>query len=119
MNAPLEKTIQRAIAKRLDELGAWYYKKRADPYGRRNILDFIVIYKGLGFALEVKRPGPKHDFAPASICPHCWVECTPGQREEIKSVIRSGGVATVVTSPNEAEVVLARAAPGCLDTIDT
>lgn len=90
--APLESTIQASIGKRLKAMGAWYQKNAPGPWGyTKGRLDFTVIYKGRGFALEVKRPGSKP---------------TPTQLVEIERVRSAGGVAQVVTSADEAQAVL-------------
>jgi hypothetical protein len=106
MHTPLESSIKRSIEKRLNSLGAWFQKNAPGLGHRTGRLDFTIIYRGRGFCLEVKRPGPKHSFHTEVGCAHCWRECTPTQKREIVSVIRGGGVAHVVTSADEAEAVL-------------
>ena len=111
---PLESTIKNAIRKRLLEMGCWLRKTSPGPYGYQpGTLDFVGIYKGRGFCLEVKRPGPKHVITNPPIvnelpmdCWHCWKECTPTQRIEIEAVRRAGGIAHVVTNAQEAQFVV-------------
>ena len=126
-SAPLESTIQASIGKRLKKMGAWYQKNAPGPWGyTKGRLDFTVIYKGRGIALEVKRPGPRHfsfvtlvdeyersfgnrnaaSFLNGPDCAHCWKECTLPQQNQIKAVRSAGGVAQVVTSADEAQAVL-------------
>ena len=37
----------------------WYFKPQAGPYGKRGIPDIVGSFRGLFFAIEVKRPGKK------------------------------------------------------------
>jgi hypothetical protein len=100
---PLESSIQAAIGKRLKAMGAWYQKNAPGPWGyTKGRLDFTIIYKGRGIALEVKRPGQKP---------------TPTQLIEIERVRAAGGIAEVVHSADEASIVLQTAArtPSSID----
>jgi hypothetical protein len=110
--APLESTIAANVRHRLLGMGCWLRKFSPGPYGYQlGTLDFIGIYRGLGFALEIKRPGPKHIAISRvrdhlNICPHCIREMTPAQRAEVQVVRAAGGLAHVVTSADEAEIIL-------------
>ena len=107
---PLESSIMRAIGKRLTTMGAWYRKNSPSAFGYKvGTLDFTIIYRGRGIALEVKRPAKKHKFESDTLCPHCWKRLTKLQRREILAVRAAGGFAHVVCSADEAESALRRA----------
>ena len=107
-NVPLEKSIQRSIRARLNGIGCWLQTNSPGQFGsyNRGRLDFTGIYRGMGFCLEVTRPGRGHTFEPSTLCPHCWKELTPTQRNELRAVRTAGGVAHVATSANEAEAIV-------------
>lgn len=106
-NIPLERSIQKQIRLRLKALGSWIIVNAPHGFGYNpGRLDITGIYRGLGFCLEVKRPGRGHIFDAASVCPHCWKECTQVQRLEIAAVRAAGGLAHVVTSAVEAQMAV-------------
>lgn len=89
---PLEASIKNAIIRRLKKMGAWHQKNAPGPWGYTvGRPDFLVIYKGRGIGLEVKRPGEK----PEKI-----------QIRRIEEIRAAGGVAEVVHSADEAQAVL-------------
>lgn len=51
-----EKTVKKAVKKRLTEIGAYHHWPVQTGYGTRT-LDCIGCYKSLYFAVETKRPG--------------------------------------------------------------
>ena len=86
-----EATIQRNIVRYLKGLGAWYLKVHGSPYQRAGVPDLLCCHKGRFYAFEVKRPGEKP---------------TPIQSHELEEVETAGGIATVVTSVEDVQVLM-------------
>lgn len=87
-----EKKVSNKIRKRLvDEFPGIYIKKiSGGPMQARGITDFIACVEGTFFGIEVKDPNNPHP------------EGTPGQQKAIEEITEAGGVAGIVTSPDEA-----------------
>ena len=80
-----ESKIQKEV---MDYLKNISYVTKVTPYGNNGIMDIIGCYKGLFFAVELK----KADNVP-----------TPLQKRNIKSVIDNGGMSIVAYSLREVE----------------
>lgn len=81
----LQKNIRSALEK---ELGGVWYKIHGGPFQHSGIPDFLGCVDGLFFGLEVKVPGRG--------------KLSELQKIEIAAIKLAGGVAGVVTSPQEA-----------------
>ena len=72
--------------------GAFVWKAAAGPYSRGGIPDICMILKGRFFGFEVKRPGTGR--------------LTKLQEQTLKQITAAGGIAAVVSSPEDVERVI-------------
>jgi len=94
MAQSLENPVVRKIIAYLKKMGpqcCWYMRTSGGPWGRRGLPDIIGTWKGVFFALEVKRPGGK---------------ATKLQLRELEKIRTAGGRAGVVTNVKEAGYVI-------------
>lgn len=94
LNQPLESKIVRDIIKALRsglDHPIWLEKIHGGLAQSSAIPDIIGIYLGVGFGLEVKRPGRK---------------ATPLQQRTIDDINAAGGIATVVFSVDDAMKIM-------------
>ncbi len=84
-----EQQIQKSIIKYLHEIGAYTFKTVSS--NRAGIPDVIACIDGRFIALEIKRPKGK---------------ATPLQKLELSKIVKSGGVASVVTSVEDVRAIL-------------
>ncbi len=89
--SPSEASIQRAILKYLNAQPHCWATKFPGVL-RRGVPDILGVYRGVFFALEVKRPLGKPTFL---------------QRAVIERIRWAGGVGEIVTSVSDAQAVLA------------
>jgi hypothetical protein len=83
-----ERDTVRAIRTWLNSLpGCWHTKVHGGPMSDAGVPDIVGVYRGRGFALEVKAPGR---YASAA------------QRRELERVEAAGGIAAVVRSVEDA-----------------
>lgn len=96
-NTP-ETKLQRKIRDRLKEEfpGIFLFKKHGGPHSPKGIPDFVGCFNGLFFGLEVKVPGREDTL-------------TKYQSKSLKDIRAAGGVADMVTSPDQAYHVLRKA----------
>lgn len=80
-----EAHVKREVAKRLDQIGAFYFMPSASAFGKAGVSDFIGLYKGRFFAIETKFGSNKP---------------TPLQVRFIEQVIEHGGYAMVINERN-------------------
>lgn len=88
-----ESKLQNDIQKRLKSKGAWVLKTHGGPFQRKGIPDLLVCYNGVFIGMEVKLPNKLNTL-------------TELQRNQLRSIKESGGIACVVTSVNGAEKIL-------------
>lgn len=92
MAEPLERVITDKILKALRARGGWWKKIHGSPYSS-GLPDIIGCWNGQFVGLEVKRPSTRNSV-------------TPGQQAALAAILDAGGVAGVVTSPEEALVLV-------------
>jgi Holliday junction resolvase len=79
-----EKKVKDEIKEWLEDMGAWVLPYVTTGYGRSGIPDFLVCYRGLFIAIEVKAPG-KEDTLTA------W------QEKELNAIVEAGGRAYLIS----------------------
>lgn len=89
LEADITRAIQRMLAKRA---GWWGYKVAGGAAQMRGVPDIVGCYRGRLVALEIKRP-------------HVG-RLSPLQALRIDQIRAAGGVAEVVTSPDEVSKIL-------------
>lgn len=92
---PHENRIRDAIKKALEARGAWVMNTTRATPGRYGIPDLIGCYRGVFFAIEVKKPETRS-------------HTSPEQNRELSSIERAGGITAVCTTEREALEVLGR-----------
>ena len=80
-----EGLVKAAICKRLDDMGAYYFKPVTGGYGRSGVADIVGCYCGTFFAIECKAGKGT---------------VTALQAREIERVRDAGGIALVVNEVN-------------------
>lgn len=75
---------------------AWVHKEHGSPFGTIGTPDLLVSVHGCFVALEVKVRRGNENYARA------YARVTPAQRAALDRIKRSGAVAGMVTSPEEA-----------------
>lgn len=100
-----EAALVRQIVRRIREENpdAWVFKTVGSPYQMPGVPDLILSIDGLFLGLEVKH------IKPGESAEHAMYRATNQQRAHIRRINDSGGVARVVTSPEEALAAIARA----------
>ena len=86
-----EKTIENAIKKHLDKVGAYYIKYHGGAYSKVGVPDLLVCYKGRFLGLEVKN----ETYQPS-----------PLQLHHLKMIKKAGGIAYVVRSVAQLKLIL-------------
>lgn len=97
MSRQPEGKVVKKIRDHLKKRGARSFKIHGgdNPYQEVGIPDLLVCFRGRFIGLEVKLPGEKP---------------SPVQRVVLRSIEEAGGIAAVVTSVAEVEVILKRIA---------
>ena len=93
----LTSRIQAEIRREYGE-EVWLMKVHGHIFQAAGVPDLIGCLRGHFFALEVKHPDTGHD-------------ATPLQRKTLEMIEKAGGIAAVVTSPDEALSVLTLETP--------
>lgn len=91
--AGLVRALQRTVAKRWPD--AWVFKVVGSPMQMIGVPDLLVVVEGLLIGAEAKyrRPGESLE--------HARGRATAQQVIQMDRIVRAGGVAGVVTSPEE------------------
>ena len=97
MPSPLEKDIVNAIKKALTKNGAWVVKTHGSIH-TAGLPDLLVCYQGQFIGMEVKRPETRHTV-------------TMRQQAFLDAIEAAGGTSGVVTSVEEALLLLKEARP--------
>jgi hypothetical protein len=74
---------------------AWIFKVHGDGYQMPGIPDLILVIDGMTIGAEVKCKQPGESLQ------HAKERATTLQRAQIAAINRAGGIASVVTSPEE------------------
>lgn len=80
--------MQRACIEVLKRRKCWYTNTRTGGYGRNGVPDLIGCYRGVFFAIEVKRPMTSSKPSRA-------------QERELLAVQKAGGIATIARSKQD------------------
>lgn len=88
-----EAALQRRIAQALRDRGAYVVKVHGNEYTAAGTPDLLVCYRGAFVGLEVKQPGRERTL-------------TKIQRHTLGLIADAGGHASLVTSPEQALLVL-------------
>lgn len=81
----------------------WWMKVHGGPYQMAGVPDVILCIDGMFIGMEVKFARPGESEASAR------ERTTPGQRLQIRKINDAGGMAGVVTSPDQALDLISRA----------
>lgn len=76
--------------------GAWTFHPVGSPYQESGVPDLLVSVQGLLVGIEIKHRKPGETARRARS------RTTPGQRAQLRAILRSGGYAGTVLSPEEA-----------------
>lgn len=90
----LVELIVKAVKRRY--MDAWAFKVVGSPYQMTGVPDLLFCINGLLVGCEVKH------IKPGESVQHARERATQGQRVQIARINRAGGIAGVVTSPEEA-----------------
>lgn len=94
-----EATVQKRIADRLRDRGAWVVKCHQSGWGKRGVPDLIACYRGVFVAIECKAPAPH------------GAPLTPAQKTQLLEIHGAGGASLVATAWDDVA--------GWLDHIDS
>ena len=92
-----EGKVKALVRKALKELGAWQYWPVSNGMGAHGIPDCLFIFKGYGFGIEVKAPGRRKQERRG---------CTALQKMQMEAIGKAGGMAWVVDSQEEMDVII-------------
>lgn len=90
---PHEGSVQRACIEVLKRRKCWYTNTRTGGYGRNGVPDLIGCYRGVFFAIEVKRPMTSSKPSRA-------------QERELRAVEKAGGIAIVACHKDDVTELL-------------
>lgn len=94
MAGPRERAVEQAGDRELHARGAWWINTHGDAYGRAGVPDRIGVYRGVGFAIEYKRP--------------TGGRLSKRQEFELARFARAGGRIAVATSRQDVRNLLDR-----------
>jgi hypothetical protein len=97
--------LQTRVVKAIKALkpGAYVFHPVGGPYQMPGIPDLLLSVDGLFIGMELKQPKPGESVE------HARSRATPQQRNQIRKINESGGIAGVVTSVEEALDLIHRA----------